>query len=72
MASIAHTHVLVNESLVYFTQTHISPPKIATQLPKPNKDLSISSFLVIDENSTKIWNLSSNGFELLAQAIYLV
>ena len=25
---------------MYLTQTHISPPKIVTQLPKPNKDLS--------------------------------
>jgi hypothetical protein len=54
---------------VYLTQTHISPTKVITQLTKSNKDLSISSFLVIDDNSTKIWKLSSNGFELLAQAI---
>ena len=25
---------------MYLTQTYISPPKVATQLPKPNKDLS--------------------------------
>jgi hypothetical protein len=37
----------------------ISPPKVVTQLPKPNKDLSISPFLVVDDNSTKIWKLSS-------------
>ena len=54
---------------MYLTQTHIGPPKVVTQLPKPNKDLSISLFLVIDDNSTKIWNLSSNGFMLLAQVI---
>ena len=54
---------------MYLTQTHISPPKIVTQLTKPNKDLSIFPFLVIDDNSTKIWNLSSNGFALLAQSI---
>jgi hypothetical protein len=54
---------------VYLTQTHISPPKVVTQLPKPNKDISISPFLVIDDNSVKIWKLSSNGFMLLAQAI---
>ena len=54
---------------MYLTQIHISPPKVVTQLPKPNKDLSISPFLVIDDNSTKVWKLSSNGFELLAQAI---
>ena len=24
---------------MYFTQIHISPPKVVTQLPKPNKDL---------------------------------
>jgi hypothetical protein len=47
----------------------ISPPKVVTQLPKPNKDLSISPFLVIDDNSTKIGKLSSNGFMLLAQTI---
>jgi hypothetical protein len=32
----------------------ISPPKVITQLPKLNKDLSIFPFLVIDDNSTKI------------------
>jgi hypothetical protein len=47
----------------------ISPPKVVTQLPKPNNDLSISPFLVIDDNSTKIWKLSSFGFMLLAQTI---
>jgi hypothetical protein len=51
------------------SQTHISPPKVVTQLLKPNKDLSISSFLVIDVNSTKIWKLSIFEFMLLAQAI---
>ena len=54
---------------MYLTQTHISPPKVVTQLPKPNKDLSISPFLVIDDNSTKIWKLSSFVFMMLAQAI---
>jgi hypothetical protein len=54
---------------MYLTQTHISPPNVVTQLPKPNKDLSISFFLVIDDNSTKIWKLSTFGFMLLAQAI---
>ena len=54
---------------MYLTQTHISPPKVVTQLPKPNKDLSISPFLAIDDNSTKIWKLSTFGFMLLAQAI---
>jgi hypothetical protein len=29
----------------------------------------MSPFLVIDDNSTKIWNLSTFGFMLLAQAI---
>ena len=53
---------------MYLTQTHISPPKVVTQLPKPNKDLSISPFLVIDDNSIKIGKLSSFGFMLLAQA----
>jgi hypothetical protein len=47
----------------------ISPPKVVTQLLKPNKDLSISPFLVIDNNSTKMWKLRSFGFMLLAQAI---
>ena len=54
---------------MYLTQTHISPPKVVTQLPKPNKDLSISPFFIIDYNSTKIWKLSIFGFMLLAQAI---
>jgi hypothetical protein len=39
--------------------TTISPPKVVTQLSKPNKDLLIFPFLVIDDNSTKIWKLSS-------------
>jgi hypothetical protein len=47
----------------------ISPPRVITQLPKPNKDLSISPFFVIDDNSTNIWKLSSFGFMLLAQVI---
>ena len=47
----------------------ISPPRVITQLPKPIKDLLISPFLVIDDNSTKILKLSSFGFMLLAQAI---
>ena len=54
---------------MYLGQTHISPFKVVTQLPKPNMDPSISSFLVIDDNSTKIKNLSSNGFMLFAQVI---
>ena len=54
---------------MYLTQTHISPPKVVTQLTKPNKNLSISPFLVIDDNSTKIWKLSTFGLMLLAQAI---
>ena len=48
---------------------HISTPKVVTQLPKPNKDLLISLFLVIDDNSTKTWKLSTFEFMLLAQAI---
>ena len=47
----------------------VSPPRVVTQLPKPIKDLSISLFLVIDDNSTKIWKLSTFRFMLLAQAI---
>jgi hypothetical protein len=47
----------------------ISLPRVVTQLTKLHKDLSISPFLVIDDNSTKIWKLSSFGFMLLAQAI---
>jgi hypothetical protein len=54
---------------VYLTQTHISPPKVVTQLPKLNKDLSISPILVIDDYSTKIQKLSSFGFMFLGQAI---
>jgi hypothetical protein len=59
----SHTCTCVSHSNI------ISPPKVVTQLPKPNKDLSISPFLVIDDNSTKIWKLSTFGFVLLAQAI---
>jgi hypothetical protein len=44
----------------------IHPPKVITQLPKPNKDISISPFLKIDDNSTKIWKLNSFEFLLLA------
>ena len=40
------------------------------QLLKSHKDLLISPFLVIDDNSIKIWKLSSFGFMLLAQAIF--
>ena len=54
---------------MYLTQTHIGSPKVDTQLSKSNKNISISPFLVIDDNSTKIWKLSSFGFMLLAQAI---
>jgi hypothetical protein len=63
------THIyLWNNHLCIHINT-IRPPRVVTQLPKPNKDLSISLFLVIDDNSTKIWKLSANGFMLLAQAI---
>jgi hypothetical protein len=54
---------------MYLTKTHISPPNVVTQLLKPNKDLSISPFLVIGDNSIKIQKLSSFAFILLAQAI---
>ena len=54
---------------MYLTQTHISPPKLSLNYQNQTRDLSISPFLVIDDNSTKIWKLSSNGFELLPQAI---
>jgi hypothetical protein len=69
MASIAQTHVLVDSLPMYLTSNTISPPKVVTQLPKPNKDLSISPFLITHDNSTKIWKLSTFGFMLLAQAI---
>jgi hypothetical protein len=68
MACIAHTCTYALITCVSHINT-ISPPKVVTQLPKPNKDLSISPFLVIDDNSIKIWNLSTFGFMLLAQAI---
>jgi hypothetical protein len=64
----SHTYTCGLITCVSHSNT-ISPSKVVTQLPKPNKDLSISPFLLIDDNSTKIWNLSSNGFMLLAQAI---
>jgi hypothetical protein len=54
---------------MYLTLNTISPPKVVTQLPKPNKDLSISPFLITNDNSTKIWKLSTFGFMLLAQEI---
>ena len=63
------THMYLWTNHLCISLKHISPPKVVTQLPKPNKDLSISPFLVIDDNSTKIWKLSSFGFMLLAQAI---
>jgi hypothetical protein len=49
--------------------SHISPYKVVTQLPKPNKNLLIFPFLVINDNSTKIWKLNTFRFILLAQAI---
>ena len=54
---------------MYLTMKHISPPRLSLNNQSQTKDLSISPFLVIDDNSTKIWKLSSNGFMLLAQAI---
>ena len=63
------THIYLWNNHLCISLKHISPPKVVTQLPKPNKDLSNSPFLVIDDNSTKIWKLSSFGFMLLAQAI---
>ena len=33
---------------MYLTQTHISPPKIVTQLTKPNKDLSLGAVRIIE------------------------
>ena len=50
----------------------ISPPRVVTQLPKPHKDLSISPFLVIDDNSTKIWKLSSLDSCCLPKQFYHV
>jgi hypothetical protein len=67
---ICYSHPCIYGLIIYVSHINtISPPKVVTQLPKPNKDLSISPFLVIDDNTTKIWKLSSFGFELLAQAI---
>jgi uncharacterized Zn-finger protein len=44
------------------SQSHIiSPPNVVTQLPKTTRDLSISPFLVIDGNTTKIWNWRFNS-----------
>ena len=53
------THMYLWTNHLCISCKHISPPKVVTQLPKPNKDLSIFPFLVIDDNSTKIWKLSS-------------
>ena len=43
--------------------------RLSLNYQNQHKDLSISPFLVIDDNSTKKWKLSSFGFMLLAQAI---
>ena len=69
MAWVAHTGVPMNWSPVYLTIKHISPPRLSLNYQNQTRDLSISPFLVIDDNSTKIWNLSSNRFMLLARAI---
>jgi hypothetical protein len=54
---------------MYLTFKHISPPRLSLNYQNQTRDLSISPFLVIDDNYTKIWKLSSFGFMLLAQAI---
>jgi hypothetical protein len=54
---------------MYLTFKHISPPRLSLNYQNQTRDLSISPFLVIDDNSTKIWKLSSNEFMLLVQAI---
>ena len=51
----SHTYTCGLITCVSYINT-ISPPKVVTQLPKPNTGLSISPFLVIDDNTTKIWN----------------
>ena len=67
---ICCSHTCTCGLIIYVSHINtISPPRVVTQLPKPNKDFSISPFLVIDDNSTKIWKLSSFGFMLFAQAI---
>ena len=67
---ICCSYTCTYEIITYVSHINtISPPRVVTQLPKPHKDLLISFFLVIDDNSTKIWKLSSFGFILLAQAI---
>jgi hypothetical protein len=56
-------HDTITCGLIFYVShiNTISSPKVVTQLPKPNKDLLISPFFVIDDNSTKIWKLSSFG-----------
>jgi hypothetical protein len=39
------TQSLVDEFPVYLSLDTISPPKVVTQLSKPNKDLSLGSIL---------------------------
>ena len=52
----SHRHMWTNHLCISICHI-ISPPNVVTQLPKPNKDLSISSFFVIDDNTTKILKL---------------
>jgi len=49
----SHHHLWTNHLCISICHI-ISPPNVVTQLPKPNKDLSITPFLVIDDNTTKI------------------
>jgi hypothetical protein len=44
-------------SPVYLTQTHISPPNVVTQLPKPDKDISAGSL-----NSTLVMTIFGRGW----------
>ena len=47
----------------------ISPPRLSLNYQNHTRTFQSPPFLVIDDNSTKIWKLSSFGFMLLAQAI---
>jgi hypothetical protein len=49
---------------VYLTQTHVGTPKVVTQLPKPNNDLSPSSSPNFSSHSPYLLLLSSRATEL--------
>ena len=54
---------------MYLTFKHISPPRLSLNYQNQTRTFQSPPFLVIDDNSIKIWKLSIFGFMLLAQAI---